>query len=163
MASPEQNGEQSELGDAGKAAIDSERAARREAEKQLKALQAEMRQQREAQNAQKPLAEQLEAAKQELAQMRAQLQEQSLRQATVSAATKLGYRNPDLAYRLVDAKDVQFDEDGTPTNIEKLLADVAKGDSYLLTATDFGGGTRGSQPGGTGANMNDLIRQAAGR
>jgi len=151
-----QDQQQPELGDAGKAAIEREREARREAERQLKELQ-------QQQAADKPLSEQLAALQQELAAEKAQRQEQSLRLATVSTATRLGFRNPDVAYRLLDAKAIEHGEDGTPANVEKLLTDIAKAEPYLLTANDFGGGQAGGTPGGYGNDMNTIIRRAAGR
>jgi len=154
----EQQDQQQEpaLGEAGKAALEREREARRDAERALKALQQE---QQEA----KPLSEQLAALQQELAAEKAQRQEQSLRLATISTATRLGYRNPDMAFRLLDAKAVEYGEDGAPANVEKLLTDIAKAEPYLLTANDFGGGQAGGTPGGDGNDMNTIIRRAAGR
>jgi hypothetical protein len=89
-------------------------------------------------------------------------QEQSLRLASITAAQRLGYRNPDLAHRLLDPAAVEFGEDGTPQNIDKMLSALAKSDPYLLVATDFGGGQRGASA-AQGTDMNTLIRRAAGR
>lgn len=111
---------------------------------------------------QQTLAGRVSELEQQLADRDAQAREQSLRLATVTAAQKLGYRNPDMAYRLLDPGAVQFAEDGTPRNVEKLLSDLAKAEPYLLTSTDFGGGQRGASASGS-TNMNDLIRAAAGR
>jgi hypothetical protein len=89
-------------------------------------------------------------------------QEQSLRMASVTAASKLGFRNPDLAYRLIDPGAIEWADDGTPKGIEKMLSDVAKSDPYLVTATDFGGGSRGTSPASAGSDdMNALLRGAA--
>lgn len=98
----------------------------------------------------------------ELTDLRAQRQEQSLRLASVASAQKLGYRNPDLAYRLLDLSAVDYADDGTPRNIDKLLTELAKSDPYLLVQTDFGGGQRGSSA-SPSSSMNTLIRNAAGR
>lgn len=89
-----------------------------------------------------------------------QQQESRLRMASLSAAQKLGFREPDLAFRLLDQGAVQYAEDGTPRNVEQLLTALAKASPYLVTAADFGGGTRG-QP-ASGAGMNEIIRRAAG-
>ena len=59
---------------------------------------------------------------------------------------------------------VEFRDDGTPKDVERLLADVLTRSPYLArpgAAADFGGGVRGSGPSGT--DMNRLIRRAAGR
>ncbi len=114
------------------------------------------------QTADSTVQDQLAELQKQLATEKGQRQEQSLRLATVTAATKLGFRNPELAYRLLDQGAVTFDPEGAPKNVEKLLTDVAKAEPYLVADTDFGGGQRGATPGGK-ADMNDLIRQAAGR
>lgn len=123
----------------------------------------ERRQAAAAAEAEKPLADQLEQMKAELASERSQRQEQSLRAAAVTSATKLGYRNPDMAFRLLDIDAVEYAKDGSPANVEKLLTKVAENDPYLLASADFGGGNKGEPPAGSGNEMNDLIRSAAGR
>lgn len=116
-------------------------------------------------------APQVETLTSRIAELESQLsserqgrQEQSLRLASVTEAQRLGFRNPDLAYRLLDASSVDFGENGSPRNVAKLLQDVAKADPYLLVTTDFGGGTRGESPAsGASSDMNAIIRRASGR
>jgi hypothetical protein len=83
--------------------------------------------------------------------------------ATVEAATRLGFRSPDVAYRLIDRAEIEFAEDGSPKNIEKLLKAVLEREPYLAKPTgsgDFGGGNRGPTPSGQ-PDMNTLLRRAA--
>ena len=90
--------------------------------------------------------------------------ERAIRLAALEAAAKLGFRDPHLAVRLVDPSAVEVSDDGTPKNVERLLADVLARSPYLArpgAPADFGGGVRGSGPSGT--DMNRLIRRAAGR
>jgi hypothetical protein len=90
--------------------------------------------------------------------------ERAIRLAGLEAAAKLGFRDPDLAVRLLDQSAVEVRDDGTPRNVERLLADVLARSPYLArpgAAADFGGGVRGAGPAGT--DMNSLIRRAAGR
>jgi hypothetical protein len=90
--------------------------------------------------------------------------ERAVRFAALEAATKLGFRDPDLAVRLVDPAAVETKDDGTPKNVEKLLSEVLARSPYLGrsgVAPDFGGGNRGATASGT--DMNSLIRRAAGR
>ena len=90
--------------------------------------------------------------------------ERAIRLAALEAAARLGFRDPDLAVRLVDPTAVEVSDDGTPKNVERLLADVLARSPYLArpgASADFGGGTRGAGPAGT--DMNHLIRRAAGR
>lgn len=88
-------------------------------------------------------------------------QARTLRLATEAAARKLGFWDPDVAYGLVDRNAVEFDDDGNPRNVERLLADIAKAKPRLVSQPDFGGGPRG--PSGEGPDMNAIIRRAAGR
>jgi hypothetical protein len=97
-------------------------------------------------------------------QVLAREKERAIRYAALEAASKLGFRDPDLAIRLIDPAAVETKDDGTPKNIERLLADVLTRSPYLGRsgiAPDFGGGQRGASAAGT--DMNSLIRRAAGR
>lgn len=109
------------------------------------------------------LERQVQEAEQRRADAETRLQEQSLRSSVETEARRLGFRNPADAYALLDMAKVERSSDGQPTNIGVLLTDLAKGREYLLEATDFGGGPRGTSPGSSGPSMNDIIRSAAGR
>lgn len=90
-------------------------------------------------------------------------QERKLHIASVEAAARLGFRSPELAFKLLDRADVEFDEDGSPKNVEKLLGTVLEREPYLAKPNvpgDFGGGVRGTAP-STTLDMNDLLRRAA--
>lgn len=80
------------------------------------------------------------------------------------SATKLGFRNPEIAHRLVDLDKIEFTDDGRPKGIDALLKKVIEGDPYLakgVNGADYGGGPRGGS--GSGVDMNDVIRRAAGK
>ena len=103
----------------------------------------------------------LEAEREEL---QGRDRERALRFAAVDAAARLGFRDPELAVRLIDRDAVEVRDDGTPKNVERLLAEVLAKAPYLGRSggtADFGGGIRGSVP--PGSDMNSLIRRAAGR
>lgn len=96
----------------------------------------------------------------ENAELRVATQSASLRSETLAVATRLGFRNPAIAYRLIDPAAVTYADDGSPRNVPALLAQVAKEDPYLTSATtDFGGGPRGTPA--LGEDMNELIRRKA--
>lgn len=157
---PEPEAPETPLGAEGIAALRREREQREAAEKRerdlTKRLKAyEDKDKSESEKNAERIAE-LERQNSELAAAR---RTDTLRLAAAAEARKLGFRNPDLAYRLV-ASEVEFDDAGTPKNVDRLLADLAKGDPYLVASTpDFGGGPRGSAP-AAGQSMNDAIRRA---
>lgn len=126
---------------------------------------------REQQDQERTSAQQTEAERmttrlatleQELATQRTRAQEQSLRLATVSVAQRLGFRNPDLAYRLLDPRTIEYGEDGEVkmSTVDAALGALARNDPYLLSAADFGGGQRGGTA-GQANDMNAIIRGAA--
>lgn len=94
-----------------------------------------------------------------------QVKSYQLRLATVETARRLGFRNPEIAHRLISPSDVEYNPEGVPKNIDNLLAKIAESDPYLVTGrggqpADLGGGPRGSA---TGPDVNTMIRRAAGR
>lgn len=96
-------------------------------------------------------------------QLKNELQELRLGGTVSAAASKLGFRNPELASRVIDKAALKFDDKGSPTNIDELLQQVLEANPYLAAASpDFGGGNRGTAPAG-GPTMTDLIRAASGR
>lgn len=112
----------------------------------------------EAERIQRELAE-LKAKNQELEQRD---RENAFQRSAISVATKLGFRNPDMAARLIDRTQVDWTDAGQPRNLERLLGEILRSDPYLGRSTpDFGGGNRGGTPQGT--DMNAFIRRAAGR
>lgn len=137
-----------------------EQAANR---KRLQALEAAQQAAEEAslselQKAQKRVAD----LERQAAEFQVREQERTLQLATIEAASRLGFRNPDLAARLLDRSEIEYGEDGQPKNVAKLLKALADSEPYLTKTApaDFGGGTRGATPSGQ-PSMNDLIRAAA--
>lgn len=160
------DGDQADLGDKGKRAIDRERERAETAERELKATKLRLRtfedrDKTDAERSQDRIAD-LEARLEDELVARTEAQ---LERATHTAARKLGFRNPDIAYRLIAPAEVDFAEDGTPKNVEQLLKDLVKSDPYLVGAggpPDSGLGPRGA-PAGPSVDMNTIIRQATGR
>jgi hypothetical protein len=167
---PPATGSADDLGDSGKAALDKERDARREAERQLKAAQKSLRELQDAAQAAKDAElselerERKKRAESErrTAELELDLREQRLREAVLTAAQRVT-DDPVLALALVDRSAIEWSPDGTtPTNVDTLLARIIEAHPKLARgAPDFGGGTRGATPAGT--DMNAWIRQAAKR
>jgi hypothetical protein len=88
-----------------------------------------------------------------------------VREAVTQSASKLGYADPVDAFALLDRSALEFADDGTPKNTDRLLADLLRAKPYLAGGTrpmgSFDGGVRG-QP-AKGQDMNAVLRAAAGR
>jgi predicted kinase len=108
--------------------------------------------------------ERAEAAEKARDEGLAQVKSFQLRITTAEAARRLGFRNPEIAHRLLDVSRVEYTDEGQPKNIESLLTKVAESDPYLVTGRpgtpDLGAGPRGTPP---GADINSMIRRATGR
>lgn len=152
------------LGDTGLAALKREREQREAAEKSARELARKLKVYEDAEKTEsEKTSERITALEAERDALVAARREDTLRLAASAAARKLGFKNPDLAFRLVASGSVEYDEKGQPKNVERLLEDLAKADPYLTTTTgDWGGGPRGT-PADGGQDMNTLIRRAAGR
>jgi hypothetical protein len=114
-------------------------------------------------SAEERAAERIKALETDLASERAERRTMALQVATIGVARKLGFRDPDLAHRLLSTDEIEFDEGGKPRNVEALLTAISKQHPYLVSGTaDYGGGPRGTPP-GSGDDMNARIRRQAGR
>ncbi len=58
-------------------------------------------------------------------------QERTLKYEAMLVASKLGIVDPEAAYKLLDLTRIEFDEDGTPKNIEQALKELLKAKPYL--------------------------------
>ena len=154
--------ESSDLGEKGTAAIKAERDARKRAERDLKSAQTRVA---ELENAGKSEDEKRTAAL-KVAEERATAAEQRLRDANArsavtDAATKLNAISTRAVYALIRG-DLDFDDDGEPTNVAKLLKQAQADEPSLFRASN------GSGDGGAGAepetrNINDLLRASMRR
>jgi hypothetical protein len=166
QAAPPATGDEP-AGDGLARAIEAERAQRRDAEKQLRDAGFVKQGDKWVNTAQMSEIEKRDARIKELedqtAGAAAREQERNLRVAAIEAATTLKFRNPSLAWRLLDIADVKFEDDGTPKNVEALLKKIAEAEPYLVSASgsDFGGGNRGKTPGQATPSMDELLRAAA--
>lgn len=104
-----------------KSALDKERSARKERDRELKALAGKLA---DLENAGKSDLEKLQAErdawKQQAESMKAVARDASSRDVIVAAAAKAGAPNPELVYRLVKA-DLVWDDDGDLTNAVEVV------------------------------------------
>lgn len=106
-------------------------------------------------------AAELEQARQRVTDLEGQLSDLTVRMAAMSVATRLGFKDPEDAYALLDRSKLELADDGHPRNIETLLKATLERKPYLGRALpDLGGGPRGGTPSGQ-PSMNDLLRAAA--
>lgn len=158
-AAPAQAAEPTEVKDLPSWAQKEIRDLRREAAAQrTKAQQFEDRDKSDLQKAQDAAKRFEDAAKEGDVKLRALQTEQAVRDAAAAA----GARNPKLIYRAVK-DDLEFDGDGTITNLDAVLKDAKK------TAPELFGAASGKADGGQGgsdrnepSSMNALLRQKAG-
>jgi hypothetical protein len=133
------------LGDAGKAALDQERKARRDAEKRAKDVEARLKKFEDDQ-----LSEQEKAVKRAAdAEGKVAQAEQRLRTANLIAELarpEHGIVNAKAAAKLIDG--VEYDDDGEPTNLDTLLPAFLDENPYLKTTA----AVADPKPVGTGAN-----------
>lgn len=102
-----------------------EREQRKAAEKALEDLRASSQAQLEAlakeRDEHRALAEQRESS----------VRQATIRGATIAAAAKLGFADPEDAIRFVDGSTIEFDETGQPVNVASLLDGLVKAKPYL--------------------------------
>jgi hypothetical protein len=109
-------------------ALAAERKRAETAEKELKKLQD--RDLTETQRLQK----ELEESKAALAVRDSTEKETKIRMATVSAAARLGYADPEDAVKLLDRAAIVLNEAGDPTNVPDLLSALLKAKPYYASA-----------------------------
>lgn len=125
---PETTESQPEAVDAAalQSALRKEREARRQADKERKALAARLS---ELESAGKPEAERLaaerDALRQELDSVRSRERQARAKATVIGAATEAGAVSAGVIYRAI-VNDVTFDDDGEPTNIPSLIAGLKK-------------------------------------
>lgn len=108
------------------------------------------------------LEQQVRELQTKLDQAESRARTQALQGEVSAVASKLGFLNPGVAHRLIDQEAIEYDDAGKPKNVEALLRDLVKAEPYLARTGSADAGS-GRRSGGSGGNMNQLIRQAAGR
>ncbi len=87
----------------------------------------------------------------------AEKQKALMTQSDITAkAAKLGIIDPDAAYKLLNRSELEYGDDGAPTNTETLLVALLKDKPYLA-----GGGASAMNPAKSSGNQKDPILTAA--
>ncbi len=153
-----------QLGDAGKAALDAERSARKAAEKELKDLRTRLTalEDKDKSDVDRITGER-DRLKADLDAREARLRDLAVTTALTTAATKAGARYPELIVQRISA-DATLDDDLNVKNTDALITAAKKDYPDLFRVVDGGadgGKGRESNANGTG-NMNDFVRRQAG-
>jgi hypothetical protein len=154
------------LGEGGKSALEKERAAAREATKRAEKAERDLKVLQDASlSEQERRDKRLSELEGEKTAWETERQDWQTREAVTVTALRLGYADPADAYSLIDRSALEFDDNGKPRNVDKLLSDLIAAKPYLAGSSrpggSFDGGPRGAPA--TGVNMNDMLRRAAGR
>lgn len=128
------------LGDSGKAALDAERKARRDAERQLKTLDGQLKtlteQLKGYEDANKTelqkAADRAAAAEQTASQWQARFTDSTIRAAVTDAAVAASAIDPATIYALI-RDGISLDDDGNPQGIEKAIGELRKSKSFLFS------------------------------
>jgi len=113
------------------------------------------------------IASRQQALESENTDLKRQLREERTRNRIVGAAQRLGFADPSDAFRLIDHSTLEYDDAGEPRHVDKTLSDLLKAKPYLASAQaraagSADGGVRSTST-GSGPDMNDMLRRAAGR
>ena len=86
---------------------------------------------REERQAREELARRVAELEAQLLAAQEERQQALVRASVDRAAVRLGIVDPDAAYRLLDLAQLEFDEQGRPTNVERLLEQLVRERPYL--------------------------------
>jgi hypothetical protein len=111
------------------------RAEAAEYRKRLRELENKVKAEEEAKlSEQERLQKRLAELERKEAEYQMVLQARTLEYEVKLLASRLGVVDPEAAYRLLDLKQVEFDEDGRPANLEKVLKDLVAKKPYLVAS-----------------------------
>lgn len=105
-----------------------------------------------------------DALRKENETLKEQARTAGLQAAVTEQATALRFHSPRAALAMLDRSQIEYDDNGKPTNLRALLEKVAADEPYLVRRQGPGGGGEGrSRQAGASRGMNDLIRERMGR
>lgn len=135
---PPQEAGQAQLGDAGKAALDAERKARRDAEKNLKTLQDQLKAREDADKTDLQKAQDAATASETAASdWKSRYEGLVVRNQVIEAAAAARAIDPATIYALI-RDNITLDDDGQPQGIDKAIKDLAKNKPFLFNTTPAG-------------------------
>ena len=148
-----------------KSALQSEREARKASDKAARDLQTRLT---AIENSGKSEAEKLTARLEQLERDNKAkgdaIRERDAKDAARTAAKTAGAPDGDLIYRVIKS-DIEFDDDGKPTNLKTLIDDLKQlsPNLFKVEAKRINGGDGNGQKPKVSESMNSFIRASAGR
>ncbi len=140
------------------------RAEAAEYRKRLRELESKVKADEEAKmTEQERLQKRLSELERAQADWERERQEIMLQRHIENVAAKLGIVDPEAAWKLIDLKEVDFDDDGKPKNIEALLKTLIQKKPYLANNFARSAGAGNGAGGKAHYSMNDFIRRSSGR
>ena len=104
--------------------------------KRLRELEKALKEKEEAElSEQEKLRRRVAEYEARLAELERERQERTLQYEVKLRAAAMGIVDPDAAWRLLDLAAIEFDEDGTPTNIDEALQALVQAKPYLKGQT----------------------------
>ncbi len=118
------------------------RAEAAEYRKKLRELEGKLKADEEAKLSQTDkLQKQLADKEREKSELERRYQESTLRYEVMLAASKLGIVDPEAAWRLLDAAEIEYDDQGQPQQVEKMLQTLISKKPYLVASGGSSGAT----------------------
>lgn len=110
------------------------RAEAAEYRRRLRELESKVKSEEEAKmTEQERLQKRLAELERKEAEYQRVIQARTLEYEVKLLAVRLGIVDPDAAYRLLDLKQIEFDDDGRPVNLEKVIRDLIATKPYLVS------------------------------
>jgi hypothetical protein len=110
------------------------RAEAAEYRRRLRELESKVKSEEEAKmTEQERLQKRLAELERKEAEYQRVIQSRTLEYEVKLLAVRLGIVDPDAAYRLLDLKQIEFDDDGRPVNLEKVIRDLIATKPYLVS------------------------------
>jgi len=111
------------------------RAEAAEYRKRLRELEGKVKADEEAKmTEQEKLQKRLAELERKEAEYQQVLQARTLEYEVKLQASELGVVDPEAAYRLLDVKQIEFDDDGKPVNLERVLKELVAQKPYLVAS-----------------------------
>ncbi len=155
----QQQNQGDELGEKGQAAIKAERDARKKAERDLKTAQTRLSElEGKDKSDVERLTGKLTAADERATAAETRFRDANARSAVTDAATKVNAVSTRAVFALIRA-DLEYDDDGEPTNVDALIKQAQKDEPSLFKAAAGSGDGGAKGAAGTTRDFNSAIRE----